>query len=563
LAQIERAENLAGPANAHFPWRKGRLLYRQGRHKEAAAAIGHSIEIDSHNPIAWFDAGVALLSDNPDAAFFCLGRSALLSPELGMPHQELGKILHKIGQTDGALRRFRRALICQPFNPDSHNDLGKFHFEHAQRADALEHFKRALILAPGHAISVSNAGIAAKSQDSFDAALRWYERAVQVAPHDAICASSLGNFFQVLGRMEEAGVWLKKAGELAPWDAKIQYAAAQGRKILPGDPELAAWETLAASLPEQNLDDRSYLHFALAKAYEDLGERDRAFDHLLTANAARRALVTYDEEATRAKLERTMRIFTPDFMRRFAGKGDPSAQPVFILGMPRSGSTLVEQILASHPDVAAAGELTDLPEMIDAWAADHGTAWPDLAQDLSDQDLGVLGGRYAAAQKARGPAALRVTDKSPGNFWMIGLIHMMLPNAKIIHTRRDAVDTCLSCYSKMFQDIAFTYDLAELGRHWRIYDRMMAHWHEILPEGVLFDIQYEDLVADQEGQSRRLLDYCGLAWNDRVLTFHEHERPVTTASVLQVRRPIYQESSGRWRPAAEKLAPLIDALAAP
>jgi hypothetical protein len=125
----------------------------------------------------------------------------------------------------------------------------------------------------------------------------------------------------------------------------------------------------------------------------------------LTANAARRALVTYDEEATRAKLERTMRIFTPDFMRRFAGKGDPSAQPVFILGMPRSGSTLVEQILASHPDVAAAGELTDLPEMIDAWAADHGTAWPDLAQDLSDQDLGVLGGRYAAAQKARGPAA--------------------------------------------------------------------------------------------------------------------------------------------------------------
>jgi hypothetical protein len=158
---------------------------------------------------------------------------------------------------------------------------------------------------------------------------------------------------------------------------------------------------------------------------------------------------------------------------------------------------------------------------------------------------------------------LRITDKSPGNFWMIGLIRMILPNARIIHTRRDPVDTCLSCFSKLFQDVAFTYDLGELGRHWRIYDRMMAHWRDVLPEGALFEIQYEELVADQEGQTRRLLDYCGLDWSPAVLAFHQTERPVNTASLSQVRQPIYTGSAGRWRPAPDKLAPLLDALAAP
>jgi tetratricopeptide (TPR) repeat protein len=563
LTRIERSVALAGPSNAHFPWRKGVMLYRQGRHREAAAAIGRSIEIDSHNALTWFDAGIAMLSDNPDMAFLCLGRSAVLSPEFGLAHQELGKMLQTVGQTEGALRRFRRALLCRPLNPDSHNDLGKICYEHKKRAEALDHFKRALILDPGHGTSVSNAGVGTEALRAYGAALGWYERAVRIAPNDAHALSSLGNCLQVMGRLTEADAWLEKAASLAPHDAKIQYAAAQQRKIRAGDPGPAAWEKLAASLPQQNLEDRCYLHFALAKAYEDLGERERAFDHLLTANAAKRALVTYDEQATRAKLTRTQQIFTPDFLQRLQGQGDPAAQPVFILGMPRSGSTLVEQILASHPDVFGAGELTDLPDMIEAWAAERGLGWPDLAATLSPQDLGVMGRRYAAAQKTRGGPARLVTDKSPGNFWMIGLIHLMLPNAKIIHTRRDPVDTCLSCFAKLFQDVAFTYDLGDLGRHWRIYQRMMAHWHEVLPKGVLFDIDYEALVADQAEQTRRLLDYCGLAWNDSVLAFHKNQRPVNTASVRQVRNPIYTDSAGRWRPAPEKLAPLLDALAAP
>jgi tetratricopeptide (TPR) repeat protein len=562
LRRIERSITLAGLNNAHYPWRKGGMLYRQGRFKEAAAAIGRSIEIEPTNAIAWFDAGVAMQPDNPEMAFLCLGRSAVLSPEFGVAHQELGKILQAIGQSEGALRRFRRALICQPFNPDSHNDLGKYCYEHKKRAEALEHFKRALILDPSHGVSVGNAGLATQALRLFDIALCWYERAVQIAPQDADSLSNLGTCLQVMGRFKEADFWLEKAAAIAPHDAKIQYAVAQHRKIRADGPEIAAWEKLAASLPEQNLEDRSHIHFALAKAYEDLGDRDRAFDHLLTANQAKRAQVIYDEEATLAKLARTREIFTAEFLQRFKDAGDPSIQPVFILGMPRSGSTLVEQILASHPDVYGAGELTDLPEMIDGWATEHGVGWPDLAAQLTAQDMNALGGHYAAAQQGRGGAALRVTDKSPGNFWMIGLIHSMLPNAKIIHTRRDPVDTCLSCFSKLFQDVAFTYDLAELGRHWRIYDQMMVHWHEVLPAGVLFDIHYEELVADQEGQTRRLLDYCGLDWNESVLAFHKNERPVNTASVLQVRNPIYTESAGRWRPAADKLAPLLEALAA-
>jgi len=560
LAQIDRAIAIAG-RNPIYPWQKGNLLYRLGRRHEAVAMYGRCIELTPYQAERWYDAGVALLPDDPDRAFLCLGRAALLNPDFPLAHQELGKLLQNVSQNEGALRRFRRALICQPDNPDSRNDLGKFHFERRAFAEAITHFRWAAILDPANPVALRNLALALQSLKSFEEAVSWYHRAAGLEPSDAEHPAALGNCLQIMGRLDEAEPYLLQAGKLAPSDAKIQYALAHRRKMRREDPEIATLEALIGTVSEDDLDNRSYLHFALAKAYEDIGERDKSFDQLLAANKARRALVEYDEEASRAKLQRIRSAFTKDFIRAHAGAGDKSEHPVFILGMPRSGSTLVEQILASHPAIFGAGELSDLTDLTDALGEARGALYPEFAELLSSEDFAALGKRYAAAQRARGPQAARVTDKAPGNFWMAGLIHLILPNAKIIHTRRDPVDTCLSCFSKLFNDVAFTYDLRELGRYWRLYDAMMAHWHDVLPNNAILDLQYEDLVRDLPGQARRLVDHCGLEWSEDCLAFHKTERPVNTASVLQVRRPIYQESVGRWRPAAEKLKPLIDGLA--
>jgi hypothetical protein len=243
-------------------------------------------------------------------------------------------------------------------------------------------------------------------------------------------------------------------------------------------------------------------------------------------------------------------------MRERAGQGDPSPVPVFILGMPRSGTTLVEQMLASHPQVHGAGELSDFT------AAVAGLDGPDgVPADIGGAELRRIGARYVARVRPLAPGALRITDKMPANFRFAGLIHLALPNARIIHLRRDPVDTCLSCFSILFGgDQPHTYDLGELGRYYRAYQRLMEHWRAVLPLGVMLEVQYEALVGDFEPQARRIVAHCGLEWDDACLDFYKTQRPVHTASAVQVRRPVYQTSVGRWRPPEDLLRPLLDAL---
>jgi hypothetical protein len=247
------------------------------------------------------------------------------------------------------------------------------------------------------------------------------------------------------------------------------------------------------------------------------------------------------------------------------GAGDPDDAPIFILGMPRSGSTLVEQILASHPEVHGAGECEAFNSLAESvHLPDRRPLLPDAIAALSDAGLRQLGRSYAESLRARAPQARRITDKTLSNYLYAGLIHLALPQARIIHTRRDAVDTCLSCFSQLFNGYhPYAYDLAELGRYWRGYDRLMAHWRVVLPAGVMLELQYEELVGDLEGQARRLLRHCGLAWDEACLDFHNSSRPVHTASVAQVRQPIYRGSVRKAQAYGALLQPLLEALEAP
>jgi hypothetical protein len=260
------------------------------------------------------------------------------------------------------------------------------------------------------------------------------------------------------------------------------------------------------------------------------------------------------------ELDRAQQVFSPGFMRAARGTGEPSAKPIFIVGMPRSGTSLVEQILASHPLVVGGGELKLFERAMDdiRSAMPETCRYPELALQMSDEHFQELGGRYLAAIGRLAPAASHITDKMPTNFVFAGLIHLALPNATIIHAVRDPVDTCISCFSKLFTEGNFqTYDLAELGRYCRHYQDLMAHWHQVLPAGRILDVVYEDTVADLEGTARRILAHCGLPWDERCLDFHSTERVVRTSSAAQVRKPIYASSVGRRGAYRAMLGPLL------
>jgi hypothetical protein len=307
------------------------------------------------------------------------------------------------------------------------------------------------------------------------------------------------------------------------------------------------------------------LHFALAKAYADLGRPQDEFERLLAGNKLKRSIVHYEETLVLSELDGARRVFSPEFMRKERGRGEPSAKPIFIVGMPRSGTSLIEQILASHPQVFGAGELTCFERAIGdvrsgIGEVSHGgvSRYPEIALQMSDDEFQNLGGGYLAAIERLAPTASHITDKMPTNFVFAGLIHLALPNATIIHTVRDPVDTCISCFSKLFTEGNFhSYDLAELGRYYRHYHTLMAHWHQVLPPGRILDVVYEDIVADLEGAARRIVAHCGLPWDARCLDFHSTERIVRTASAAQVRRPIYANSVGRRRAYQSMLGPLL------
>jgi Sulfotransferase family len=333
-----------------------------------------------------------------------------------------------------------------------------------------------------------------------------------------------------------------------------------------GDPHLAAMQKLVVAPEALSKTDRIKLNFALGKAYADLKDHRRSFQHLLAANAGKRAMVAYDEPVALALFDRIEATFSCELIAARSGGGDPSRRPIFVLGMPRSGTTLVEQILASHPMVHGAGELETLSEVVLAVGSPGSTTIPytDFVPALDRAALMSIGAHYLAALNERVPSGERVTDKMPTNYYFAGLIHLALPNAKIIHTVRDPLDTCMSCFSKLFAGAQnHTYDLGELGRYYKRYERLMTHWRRVLPPDRILDVRHEDVVADLETQERRIVSYCGLPWSDLCLSFHETDRPVRTASVTQVRKPIYKSAVGRWRDCEEFIGPLLTALDLP
>jgi tetratricopeptide (TPR) repeat protein len=422
----------------------------------------------------------------------------------------------------------------------------------------MSYFRKALSISPQAAVLHANLGQLLQQLNRHEEALHHFEQVRLLDPGSPTAYSGYAIALRTMGRLEEANAQLEQAIAMAPREPSLYRVLGYSRPFRRDDPYLAALEAMAADTGDLPEDKQTELYFALAKAYQDTGQHERSFRHLLKANALLRPQKPYSESVALPNLEQSRAVFNAEVMRQRRGLGHPSDLPIFIVGMPRSGSTLIEQILASHPDVFGAGELRDFGFAIEG--LDRGPS--DTPEEVSGDDLYKLGERYLAMLQAKVPVpAKRATDKMLGNSRFVGLIHLALPNATIIHARRNALDNCLSCFGTMFAEgHGYTYDLGELGRYYRAHEALMDYWPTVLPEGVMLTVNYEDLVDDLETHARRIIAHCGLEWTDACLEFHKTERPVYTASVVQVRQPIYRTSVGRWKPYQSLLQPLFEGL---
>jgi tetratricopeptide (TPR) repeat protein len=487
---------------------------------DAESAAQRAVALRPDDPEGYLDLCDALLmSDRFDEAEAAMERAIKLAPNEPRVHLKLGGVLERLLRHDDAIAAIEKAIKLAPENPVVWQRFSTALFMAGDTTRALEAIDKALALKPDFA-----AGLASKA-----------------------------NILQSLGRTKESEKLVRQGLKLNPRNPYLYYSLAQVKKFTSGDADFAAMRALAPTVDKQGFQSAAALHFALFHAYEDTGDARNAFMHLKTANDMRRRATPYDEKIAGQYYKNIRRFYTKSFLKTLAGKGYKSDVPVFIVGMPRSGTTLTEQIIAAHPHAFGAGELHDLSvveKMFDRPTPENsrkmGKAYVDRIR-RHDKD-----GR-----------ALRITDKMPGNFMRIGEILSILPDAKIIHCRRGAVDTLLSCYKQNFaRGQYWSYDLTELAQQYRWYLDTMDHWRKVLPPGSFLEIDYEETVGDFENQARRIVDFIGLEWHPACLSPHKQKRAILTASKMQVIKPVYTSSVKGWKKYEKELKPLLSALKA-
>ncbi|MGH8222467.1 MAG: tetratricopeptide repeat-containing sulfotransferase family protein, partial [Woeseiaceae bacterium] len=395
-------------------------------------------------------------------------------------------------------------------------------------------------------------------------ALELYERILANYPLQSDAHMNYGHTLKTVGRLDDAIAAYRASIDLRPATGECYWSLANLKTFRFSDEDIASMRAQVVT-DGGDPDDQAHLAFALGKAFEDRQQFDESFEHYARGNTVRRRHHPYNARANVVDTARQIRTLNREFFATREGWGCPAPDPIFIVGLPRAGSTLLEQILASHSQVEGTAELPDViaisRKLGQKSRRNPASYYPEVLRDLSKDTVRELGESYLSTTRIQRRGTPYFIDKMPNNFQHIGLIHLILPNAKIIDARRHPMACCFSCFKQLFaHGQTFTYDLTDLGRYYCSYVSLMDHWDEVLPGRVL-RVQYEDTVADSEAQIRRLLDHCGLDFEEQCLRFHETERPVRTPSSEQVRKPIYREGLEYWRNYQEHLEPLKRTLA--
>jgi tetratricopeptide (TPR) repeat protein len=524
---------------------------RAGRPADAIGPLREAALLQPFDPIIQHDLGLACLEVGhvPDA-IAALQRAVASNPRYTDAYFRLGIALEKMGDIGGAIVAYDRATGLLPSLTEAWFRAGALVYTLGHRDEAIGCFRRAA--ATGGKTSFGRLGKARAllTEDRNQEAEQVLRQTLALDPKNAMAHDLLGNLLAEFGRFDEARECFQRAIAIAPLLAGSYYDLVRCRPVTSDDEGLLQRMEAALATPGLEAAEHLRLHLALGKAAEDLGDYALAMQHFDTADAVRRGSASFDSVAFAIEIDRLIARCTPELMARAPELGSRDATPVLIIGMPRSGTTLVEQIVSSHPEVGAGGELHFWNQRVAAWhhSGAAGTEMPFLAKAAGDY-LGVL--------RAIAPTAARVTDKMPFNFLWAGLIHVAFPRAIIIHCRRTAVDTALSIHQTHFHPgLAFPTGGAELVAYFRSYQRLIDHWRSVLPADRFVEVDYEDLTRAPEPAIRRIIAACGLAWHNACLRPECNPRAVKTPSKWQTRQPIYRNSVGRWRRYEPWLGPL-------
>tara|TARA_B110000211_G_scaffold178984_1_gene202373 strand:+ start:190 stop:2253 length:2064 start_codon:yes stop_codon:yes gene_type:complete len=566
-------------------------IYRElGHLNEAVKSYKKALNIEPGYAEAFNNLGNALNElDKFDEAVKSYEQALKIQPDYLEVHNNLGKILNKIGQLDEAVKCYERVIAINPEHAEAHNNLGISLTEINQLDEAVNCFKRAIAINPEYAEAHNNLGITLNKLTQFhkaiifyeqalainpnydeahfnlgislyeigqsDKALHSYKQALVINPNYADAHNNIGHILQDLGQLEEAFSSYVHALAIDHENTNFHRNLALTKNYKKGDTQLIQMQSLF-SANNLSQSERIPLCFALAKAYADLGEKDELFKVLNEGNQLRKEELNYSIEKDLNNHSIFRKMFISN-IENLSSYDLPIISPIFIVGMPRSGTSLVEQILSSHHKVHGAGELTAMDNLIAPLMSDYVTH----NNPLSEQNFLSIRQGYLNNLSNLNVSEKIITDKMPTNFKNIGFILKAFPKAKIIHLKRDAMAICWSIYQRYFpaEGLGFPYDMEDLGRFYNSYTEMMAFWHELFPNQI-YDISYENLTTEQEEETRKLLEYCELKWDEDCLNFHANKRAVKTSSSLQVKQKMYQGSSEVWKKYKTQLKPLINTL---
>lgn len=530
--------------------RAARLL-KASRAADAIAPLREAAQFDPGNAAIQHDLGLACLEVGlvSDAAA-ALQRAVAVNPRYTDAHFRLGIALEKLGDVRGAILSYDRATELLPSLTEAWFRAGALVYTLGLREEAIGCFERAAATGAKTRFGRLGAARALLTEDRDAEAEAVLRKALALEPRDAMALDLLGNLLSEAGRFDEAYDCFARAVAIAPLLAGSYYDLVRCRPVAAGDEALLARMEAALATPGLEAAQRLRLHLALGKAADDLGDYAQAMQHFDKAAAARRAAVPFDSAMFEREVGRLIERCTPELIGKAREMGCDDATPVLIVGMPRSGTTLVEQIVSSHPDVSAGGELNFWNE--------RGAAWHQAISSGDNPDfLAAAAADYLDLLREIGPKADRVTDKMPFNFLWAGLIHLAFPRATIIHCRRTAIDTALSIHQTHFHPgLAFPTGGAELVAYFGSYRRITDHWRNVLPGDRFVEIEYENLTSDPDPEIRRIIAACGLDWDDACLRPERNSRAVRTPSKWQTRQRIYRSSVERWRRYEPWLGPL-------
>jgi len=531
-------------------------LYSNGQIQEALDAVETLTKDYPNEPLLYNISGACYKEIGQlEEAFKSFQKAVALKPDYAEAQYNLGVTIHELGQVDSAIKCYERVLDIQHAYPNAHNNLGQILLESGQPEAAMNHFEWAVAYQPEFSEAHNNLGSSLLALRQINTAVTHYEKAIALKPDYQLAYNNLGIAYQRLGEIDKAFKSFERALAIKSDYAKAHHNLSSLKKYTKSDKQIVEMESLL-SIKDLSQSDRIFICFALAKAYENLGKQEELFKVLHEGNQLRKKELKYSIEKSENHNSIIKKLFnsSPKPLSNQAS----TIRPIFIVGMLRSGTSVVEQIISSHHEVYGAGELKNLTQIIIPILREHLT---DDKKKLSKKTFLSIRKQYLESLSRFNTSENVITDKWPLNFRSIGFILSAIPEAKIIHLKRDARATCWSIYKHYFSDTGngWAYNFDDLAEFYKLYSELMRYWHEMFP-GKVYDISYEDLTTNQEDETRKLLEYCELEWDQNCLDFHKNKRAVDTASVLQVRQKMYQGSSEAWKEHEEYLQPLIKAL---